>query len=337
MIYNDQFVSDHKSASRRSDGERQDREEQRLDVMNSAGQSFLLFAASHVLYRVELDNLRLTEENLELATVREKVGYSGKDEVFRWEAEVATRKSQLLAREAEIETNRIKLNQILNIDQQTRWSPVGIDVDPDFWPFLDGRLNPYGATIAGTARLLDVMVELAVESSPGIRSKAMNIDAQEITLAERKRRWYLPVFGIDASYDIALYQSPQGQRPVSDLSGRRAQTGDSDRECREDSPATGTGSADQSRRESHPNVLAADGRLVRHDPLQPDGRGQRGEEPDRGAGQVRPGPGQRHRPARGPEPDLQGQTIGGRRELRLLAGPGELPTIDFVVRVRKDR
>jgi len=217
MIYNDQFVSDHKSASRQSDGVRQDREEQRLDAMNSAGQAFLLFAASNVLYRVELDNLRLTEENLELARLREKVGYSGKDEVFRWEAEVATRKSQLLAREAEIETHRLELNQILNIDQQTRWSPVGIDVDPNFWPFLDGRLNPYGETMAGIARLLDVMVELAIESSPGIRSKAMYIEAQEVTVAERKRRWYLPVFGLEATYDIDLYQSPEIQGVGNDF------------------------------------------------------------------------------------------------------------------------
>jgi outer membrane protein TolC len=209
MIYNDQFVSDHKSASRQSDGVRQDREAQRLDVMNTAGQAFLRLAGSHVLYRVELDNLRLTEENLELAKLREKVGYSGKDEVFRWEAEVAKRKARLLAREARIETNRLALNQILAIDQQTRWLPEEIEVDPESWPFLDGRLNPYGQTIAGTARLLDVMVELAIESAPEIRSTAMNIDAQEITLGERKRRWYLPVFGFDAAYDVDLYQSPE--------------------------------------------------------------------------------------------------------------------------------
>jgi len=217
MIYNDQFVSDHKSASRQSDGVRQDREAQRLDAMNGAGQAFLLFAGSRVLYRVELENLKLTEENLELAKVREKVGYSGKDEVFRWEAEVAKRKSQLLTREAEIETNRLALNQILGIDQQTRWAPEEFEVDPEFWPFLDGRLNPYGETMAGTAKLLDVMVELAMESAPGIRSTAMSIDAQEITLAERKRRWYLPVFGLDATYDVDLYQSPEIQGVSDDF------------------------------------------------------------------------------------------------------------------------
>ena len=209
MIYDDQYVSDHKSASRRSDGVRQDREAQRLDAMNGAGQAFLLFAGTRVLYRVDLENLKLTEENLELAKVREKVGYSGKDEVFRWEAEVAKRKSQLLAREAEIETRRLALNQTLGIDQQTRWTPEEIVVDPESWPFLDGRLNPYGETMAGTARLLDVMVELAVESAPGIRAATMNIDAQEITLNQQKRRWYLPVFGLDATYDVDLYQSPE--------------------------------------------------------------------------------------------------------------------------------
>ena len=171
--------------------------------------AFLSYAASRVLYRVVLDNLRLTEENLELSRLREKVGYSGKDEVFRWEAEVARRQAQLLAREAEIETNRVRFNRVLGIDQRTRWAPEELNVDPDHWPFLDGRLNKYGQTIAGLANLLDVMVELALENAPEIRSTAMNIDAQEITLAQQKRRWYLPVFGLDATYDIDLYQSPE--------------------------------------------------------------------------------------------------------------------------------
>lgn len=92
-----------------------------------------------------------------------------------------------------------------------------IVVDPESWPFLDGRLNPYGETMAGTAKLLDVMVELAIESAPGVRATAMNIDAQEITLNQQKRRWYLPVFGLDATYDVDLYQSPEIEGASNDF------------------------------------------------------------------------------------------------------------------------
>lgn len=209
MIWDDELVSNFKSADQLSEGSRDEREAERMGVLARAGRAFFELGQARALYRVDLSNLELTEENLELSRFREQVGYSGRDEVFRWESEVAKRKSQLFEREADVEAGRIALNQILGIEQDRRWAPEETEVEEGVWPFVDGRLTENALTVAGSARLLETMIEVARENSPELRAIQKSVQAQEIQLAQSKRRWYLPKFGIDATYDYDAYQSPE--------------------------------------------------------------------------------------------------------------------------------
>ena len=59
------------------------------------GWATALFA--ELVARWEKRNVGAIQENLELAKFRAEVGYSGRDEVYRWEAEVAKRQSRLFA------------------------------------------------------------------------------------------------------------------------------------------------------------------------------------------------------------------------------------------------
>ncbi len=117
MIYDDRVVTDYKSAGKDYEASREALETQRMNVLAIAGASFLDLTLSRILYGIEVRDLAMTEENLQLARVRLETGYSGPDEVFRWESEVARRRSALLDREAQVDTRRIALNQVLGIDQ----------------------------------------------------------------------------------------------------------------------------------------------------------------------------------------------------------------------------
>ena len=57
--------------------------------------------------------MRVTEDNLELAKLRYDVGHSGKDEVYRWQAELFARKQSLFDSKADVEAKRIVFNQVL--------------------------------------------------------------------------------------------------------------------------------------------------------------------------------------------------------------------------------
>ena len=95
MIYDDRIVTGFKAAQYRYEASQEALESEKLDVFLDSGTAFLRLGLAEILHRIERENLELTQENLDLARLRLQVGHSGRDEVFRWEAEVAQRRSEL--------------------------------------------------------------------------------------------------------------------------------------------------------------------------------------------------------------------------------------------------
>ncbi len=71
-------------------GREEGRKQLRLDVAQESGVAYLNVLRARTSLRIQRDNLMLTRSNLELARVRESVGYAARDEVFRWQNERAT-------------------------------------------------------------------------------------------------------------------------------------------------------------------------------------------------------------------------------------------------------
>jgi outer membrane protein TolC len=209
VVYDDRKVSDFKASGRLLDSTREARELQRMDVLGETGRAYYRYLLERTLFRVQSDNLRLTRQNLQLAQVRVEAGFSGRDEVFRWESEVAKRTSELILQEAEIESARVALNQIFGIDQETRWAPEPQEVDPEVFPLADGGLDPYLDSMASMARLRDALVVIALEDSPELRVLREQMAALDIQYRQRKRLRYVPVFNLAANWNYDFYRSPQ--------------------------------------------------------------------------------------------------------------------------------
>ena len=205
MIYDDARVTDYKSEGRLYEGSQQSLEVDRLDVYADAGVAFYNLTLAEILFRVDADNVQLTRDNLELSKVRLDAGYSGLDEVYRWESELNTRQSILFDSQAGIETERIALNQILGLAQFLRWRPVEVSIDSDAFPFLDGGLSQYLTDPRKMERFREFLVMYALENAPELAFLEKSLEARELQLNQRKRRWYLPVFdtGFQWGYDIA--------------------------------------------------------------------------------------------------------------------------------------
>jgi outer membrane protein TolC len=208
MIYDDRVVSDYRSSKRLYEGVRHDREAARLDVLADAGGTFLEYVLSRVFYRIEAANVDLTQDNLELAKLRYEAGYSGQDEVFRWEAELARRRSSLFRSQASVESQRITFNQVLGVEQNLRWQPEEIDVDPNVFYFLDGRLHTFFTNARHLEDLRQFMVEFAMENAPELMFIAKAIESESIQLGQRKRSFIIPTFSASFDYNYRFHQKP---------------------------------------------------------------------------------------------------------------------------------
>ena len=78
-----------------------ERRELQLDTAMDAGLGYLNVLRTKQSNGSQKENLKLTRSNLELARVREAIGSAARDEVFRWESEIANGRIDVLDAQAQ--------------------------------------------------------------------------------------------------------------------------------------------------------------------------------------------------------------------------------------------
>lgn len=180
-------------------------EARRLDVALQAATAFLNLLRAETLERINQENLRLTESNLELARRREQVGFSGPAEVYRWESRLATARSELLHAHSVVHLAFVELNRILDRPLEGFFvaNPPSL-VDPGLITGF-GRLNQYVDNAASFTLFKDFMVRDALLNAPELKSIEAAIAAAERSLSASRRSFWAPdliLFG-DARRDVS--------------------------------------------------------------------------------------------------------------------------------------
>jgi outer membrane protein TolC len=217
MIYDDRTISNYRSSKRLYEAAANKQEAERLNVASAAGSAYLGFALALAIYDVNAENVQLTEDNLELSKVRFDVGYSGRDEVHRWEAELAQQRSLLLSSESMVETRRIGLDRILGLEQDRQWDPADIEVNASEFMFLNGEINNIFSSHQQMLRFVEFVVDFGINNARELQLYDNLMEAQNIQVNQRKRRWFLPAFSASLYYDYHIDRTP-------DFSGWRDDT-----------------------------------------------------------------------------------------------------------------
>ena len=183
-------------------------ESDRMDVYFEAESAFLMYVQTRLLYEIALENLRLTEGNLDIAKMRVEVGHSGRDEVFRWTAELNQQRRLVTNTESAVETDRIELNRILGAPLRKRWRPEPVHEDAFWFQLLRDKLGFAFQSQANFDRFAEVAVAIAMESSPERLFLLKSIEAEGIQLGQRKRSFIVPKVFLDFNYNYNFWQSP---------------------------------------------------------------------------------------------------------------------------------
>ena len=85
-----------------------------LDILRSSSSSYLQVLRAKAFEAVQRSNLEVTRANLELAQLRESIGFSGRADVLRWESQIAIDRQNLIAAEADRRKAMTELNRVLN-------------------------------------------------------------------------------------------------------------------------------------------------------------------------------------------------------------------------------
>ena len=189
----------------------------RLDVALAAATVFLDLLRLQTLERVELENVRLTESNLELARRREQIGFSGPADVYRWESRLATDRSRLIDAHSRVHIAYVELNRILDRSQEDLFEadPPSL-VDPELITGF-GRLNQYVDNAAAFTLFKEFMVEEGLHNSPELQAVDAAIAAQKRVTVTARRSFWAPDLALIADLEHRIYRAGAGSTVVPGL------------------------------------------------------------------------------------------------------------------------
>jgi outer membrane protein TolC len=183
-----------------------------LDTVRDAAIAYLNVLRTRTAERISRENLRRTRRNLSLAEVRSQIGVAAPAEVFRWQAEIADARANLISATAVRNQAEIALNQLMNRPLEEPFAPVEPAGSADYL-ILDPRMSEHVDNRWRFKVLRAFMVEEAQANAPELRELDELIASQERVSAALTQRLFLPDVFASAGFTNTLDRAGKGVTP----------------------------------------------------------------------------------------------------------------------------
>lgn len=199
-----------------------ERDQLRLDIAQAAATAYLDVLRGKTSERIQRENLDRTETNLELARVRESIGFSGPGEVYRWEGEVAAQRRTVIDANSRRNVAEIRLNRLLHRPAEEHFRTEDVGFDDPLFGIGDPRIRAYLADPWSFRILREFLSIVAIETSPEIQALDQAIAAQDRVLANTGRAFLLPTVGLQGELSHTFdrrgegSEAPAGPLPLSE-------------------------------------------------------------------------------------------------------------------------
>lgn len=209
VIFDDKLLSNFRRSQRDAKSAKYDQATVRYDSMLAGGQAYLELLANIALLRIESQNLSLTQDNLDMARLRFDVGLSGQDEVYRWEAQEAQQRSDVIRRASNVDNAMVTLNRVLNQPQDKVWNAQDFNQEEALNYFFKDQFVKLVNTLKKNRLMEQFLVGFGLKHSPELSSVVQQVEGQSISLNQSKRSFYVPSLGANFDY----FREFQSNRP----------------------------------------------------------------------------------------------------------------------------
>ncbi len=166
-----------------------------LDAIDAASSAYFDYLTAENLYRIERENLRLTENNFQLAKLRIEIGAAEPSESFRWEQSSARNRATLIQRESVRSNALVEFNRQIGAPREKIWSIRDVVIGAEEIYFLDEQLQPLINNARDFNEFGRFIQAFAVENSPELLAFDLQLAGQGILLKQKRRRFMPEVLG----------------------------------------------------------------------------------------------------------------------------------------------
>ncbi|MBL9204999.1 MAG: TolC family protein [Opitutaceae bacterium] len=192
------------------EGARHLEQAERLDTAAATGQAYLQLLSAQASVRVAEENLVVTQRNLDLAHLRQRVGNAGPEEGFRFESLAAQQRSDLMAARSQRERARVALNRQFAAEAGTAWQTQDVSLEDPAFAFTTSRVITLVRDRQKLERLRSFASSYALRHSPDLHAAETSVVTQQLAAAERQRRGTVPRVSASLSYARTLHSDQVG-------------------------------------------------------------------------------------------------------------------------------
>lgn len=184
-------------------------DEFRLDVVEAATVSYYTVLNARSQLDVQLNNLKITRSNRELAVDRVRLGTSSQSDIYRWEAEEAKAQILVLQVRATLDQSWENLNRLLHRSQGGQIALREATFDEPF-VMTRGEFDTLIRSQAEYNRFSLFYITRALRQAPEIVQLSAQIEAKQREVLSQRRAYWLPDFSVGGRYTANLNQSGEG-------------------------------------------------------------------------------------------------------------------------------
>lgn len=166
-----------------------------LDAIDAAASAYFDYLTTLSLHQIERENLRLTENNFQLAKLRIEIGAAEPSESFRWEQSSARNRATLIQRESARSNALVEFNRQIGASREKVWNIQDIAIGTEEIYFLDEQLQPLINNVREFNDFGRFIQAFAVENSPELLAFDLQLAGQGILLKQERRRFMPEVLG----------------------------------------------------------------------------------------------------------------------------------------------
>ena len=189
-------------------------EQTKLDITLLAGTAYLNVLRAKTLLTIQKNNLNVTNSNLDVARTRVSVGMAGKGELYRWEAEQASSRQDVLDAENSLKQAEFNLNRILHRRQEELFTTAESAMSD---PFLLDQ-NPLLANIDNSRDFelfRNFAVRIGLENAPELAQIDSAIEAQKRQISSLQREYMIPSVALQGNLTGVFAKGGEGSDDVN--------------------------------------------------------------------------------------------------------------------------
>ncbi len=201
VIFSDKLNANYDIKKSKTELTQAEKRELELNTASHAAITYISLLKLKSAVDIQKDFVDNTKSNLELAKARNVIGYSGPEDLYRWQSQIALNQRKLINAKAGLNAAKIALNNVLNRPQDDMFRLQEVELTDNV--LITGKINilEHLDTPQKLNGFAGFLVKEALHNSPELKQLDKDIKIKKREMKSFFREFYVPEISIQGEFN----------------------------------------------------------------------------------------------------------------------------------------